>query len=325
VREIERLDKGLRESPEFVTEKLALRDWCRLTGPRAMSMELLRFLRDEVALRGKAELVRWQETLTRLFNRDLRSGPPVEVFDSKSVRQIEQKARNAEEALLAALNACARVSGIVTKVAWTDIEAGTGDVRAEAVPGTLTANNLIHRLRGQRWPPDVCVALQCLGWLDWTRVNLVLNDLYMGDLAHSVLAEASLIKAELGDANLHEANLHRAECWDADLIGADLTGADLTGANLSGANLSRANLNRATLNGANLKGARLQGANLEGADLSAAEGLSQKQLNQAWGDEHTKLPKGLSIRKQPRTRESVPLSHRRRRLAAEPEETRLVS
>ena len=62
------------------------------------------------------------------------------------------------------------------------------------------------------------------------------------------------------------------------LLGTDLGGADLRGANLFAANLSSATLPRADLSGANLSG---------------AEDLTQEQLEEANGDESTRLPSGL--------------------------------
>jgi uncharacterized protein YjbI with pentapeptide repeats len=292
VREVLRVDKGLRQSPEFMTEDSALRDWCRLTSPRAMSTELLRFLRDELALRHQPDVAFWQETLTRLFNRNLKNGPPIDSFENKSFRLIEQKARNAEETLLAALNACARFTRTVTRVAWNGVEGGRGHRPSAGGPPFTVESNVVHRLRGQRWPPETCVALQCLGWLDWTGSNLVVNDLYTADLAHSILAGASLIKTELGYANLKWADLSGANLHRAALNGADLSQADL-----SRARLSQADLTRAQPKGARLHGASLGGADLSGSDLSEAEGLQQDQLERVWGDEDTKLPEGLTIRR----------------------------
>ena len=80
-------------------------------------MDLLRFLRDEIALRDDGEVEGWQNTLTGLFNRNLDIGPPMEAFSDKTYRPTEQKARNAEEALLAALNACARARKLKVLVA----------------------------------------------------------------------------------------------------------------------------------------------------------------------------------------------------------------
>jgi hypothetical protein len=80
-----------------------------------------------------------------------------------------------------------------------------------------------------------------------------------------------------------------------DLRGADLRRADLQKANLSEANLQKARLQGADLSEANLQGANLRGANLQGADLRVTDpnNLSQEQINEAYGDENTKLPDHL--------------------------------
>ena len=98
--------------------------------------------------------------------------------------------------------------------------------------------------------------------------------------------QADLIKANLEKADLFQANLQ-----EADLMGANLQGADLLVANLQKANLAGAQLQGANLNGANLRGAELKHTNLEGA-----ESLTQEQLDEACGDEKTKLPPGLSVK-----------------------------
>ena len=81
----------------------------------------------------------------------------------------------------------------------------------------------------------------------------------------------------------------------ADLRRDNLEGADLRGANLEGAFLGGANLQGADLRSANLQGAVLSGANLSGANLLTARYLTQEQLDQACGNEQTKLPDGLKI------------------------------
>ena len=101
----------------------------------------------------------------------------------------------------------------------------------------------------------------------------------------------------------HGANLTDASLCETNLTGANLSGADLTGANLSGADLSGKNAPNLSLTGAdltktylfwvNLTGADLSDANLSEADLTGATGLTQEQINQAYGDKHTKLPGGL--------------------------------
>jgi hypothetical protein len=57
--------------------------------------------------------------------------------------------------------------------------------------------------------------------------------------------------------------------------------------------LDGANLEEASLDGANLKGAHLPGAILYGAILRYAQGLTQDQLEAAFGNEDTTLPEGI--------------------------------
>jgi uncharacterized protein YjbI with pentapeptide repeats len=80
----------------------------------------------------------------------------------------------------------------------------------------------------------------------------------------------------------------------ANLIDADLAGADLRGAHLRGAHLIAADLRGADLRAADLIGADLRGADLSGADLSDALYLTRYQVNEARGDERTRLPAPLA-------------------------------
>ena len=84
-------------------------------------------------------------------------------------------------------------------------------------------------------------------------------------------------------------------CSRCELSGRDLTGAAFTGASFLNATLVGANLRGAELVGSNFSGATLTGTNLSGATLLRATGLTQGRLNQACGDETTRLPRGLTI------------------------------
>lgn len=58
--------------------------------------------------------------------------------------------------------------------------------------------------------------------------------------------------------------------------------------------LRKVNLRNQDLRGLNLQsGADLRGTHLENADLSNAFGLTQAQVDSAYGDEDTKLPPGI--------------------------------
>ncbi len=68
------------------------------------------------------------------------------------------------------------------------------------------------------------------------------------------------------------------------------------GASFRGADLDRAMLTGATFAGADFRGASLDGAILAGANLSGVRNLRQSQLDDACGDEKTRLPSGLKIK-----------------------------
>jgi uncharacterized protein YjbI with pentapeptide repeats len=107
-------------------------------------------------------------------------------------------------------------------------------------------------------PVDVQAAVTVLGRLPLHRA------VPRGDFTEAYLAH---IRLDVG------ANLTGAELNQADLASAELIGADLTGARLYRADLTE--------------------AYLHGAGLSGAAGLSQEQLDAAFGTMRTELPDDL--------------------------------
>jgi uncharacterized protein YjbI with pentapeptide repeats len=126
------------------------------------------------------------------------------------------------------------------------------------------------------------------------------------------LSGTNLSRVDLQKAQLENTNLSGAFLMHALLVEACLDNAYLSGAHLEGAILQFAQLHRASLEGAHLDGADLRGAVLDtailreatlsnacliGADLQkGVVGLTQEQLNEAYGDVTTKLPEGMTIR-----------------------------
>jgi uncharacterized protein YjbI with pentapeptide repeats len=80
------------------------------------------------------------------------------------------------------------------------------------------------------------------------------------------------------------------------LVHANLSGQWLPKSDLKEAKLDLAKLSGSTLTGANLRGADLFGANLSDADLREADLTDVTNLDQACGNEKTKLPEGLTIK-----------------------------
>jgi len=251
--------KGCNESEALVT-------WASLCGASAVDEYLFRFICDEICLQKPSDVGKWQKTLCGLIEFMLNHGMPMECLtDIPNFQKKMRQARNAEEALLAVLNACARVTKEVSEIKWPSPEA---------------FGAWISRLQGQRIGGENVLVLDCLSFLDLQGCILLIRDFYKANFVQSNLYKAYLYKAYLYRANLQGANLQGANLQWADLQEADLyranlqwaylAGADLQWANLQWAYLERANLKRANLQGANLYRANLQEANLYRANLQGA-------------------------------------------------------
>ncbi|BAY44668.1 pentapeptide repeat-containing protein [Scytonema sp. HK-05] len=252
-------------------EKDALKAWANLCGSTAMDEYIFKFLLGEMRLKDKAEVGKWQQTLCHLISYMLHDGMPMEELHLGQFKEQNRQARNAEEALLAVLNACARVTEEISHIKWHD--------SVKQTPGkeeTEYFKNFgvwISRLHGQRVNYDDQVfCLKCLSFLDLQNCILIHKDFYMAvvrgaDLTGANLIEVDLSWADLSWADLTGANLREADLREAKFTEADLSGADLREAVLRGADLSRADLRGADLSRADLRGAVLRGAVLRGADL----------------------------------------------------------
>jgi uncharacterized protein YjbI with pentapeptide repeats len=141
------------------------------------------------------------------------------------------------------------------------------------------------------------------------RADLSEAHLERADLRTAHFEGAMLDRAHLERADLRTAHLEEAALWEAHLEGANLSDAHIERANLRAAHLERTNLRAAHLEGAvlwqahlegadlraaHLEGAVLVSAHLEGAILVDAVGLTDDQLLEAFGDEKTQLPEGVT-------------------------------
>jgi hypothetical protein len=279
---VEEINQELSKGSRHYDEGKALEEWFELTHHAAMDVDLLRFVRDEIRLRH-AQAAAWQATLCGLLNLSIRDGMPVTLSGDVTFWVGEKHARNAEEALLAVMNACGLVTRKVSEPAWLQ---------------AVGAGELIHRLRLQRIfrGPGNYIALACLSYTDFHEQILCYQDLGGAELRGSDLRDADLRGANLRNTDLSEAKLTRADLSEANLAVAYLGGANFSGANFSGADLRLTYLGGADLSGlllddANLSKAHLRRANLRGAKLFAAD-LRGADLNGAIGDAETRLPDG---------------------------------
>ncbi len=154
VRAIERIHRELerryRSLDEGWDEREALKHWAHLCGPSAMSKYLYDFILKEMELRPE-QLIEWQDCLTRLFSYMLSHGMPMEQLQITSFREMLFQTRNAEESLLAALNACAKLTKRVSLIEHTD---------------STVFGAWFRRIQGQRNGPESVLATHCLSFLN---------------------------------------------------------------------------------------------------------------------------------------------------------------
>ena len=163
VRELSKINKELKnrdEDPdEGWDEKQALARWIIICGMSAIDEYLFKFIYDEIAL-YKTEIVKqWQETLSHLISFMLKQGIPMEKLDPRLSYQEEcRQGRNAEEALLVVVNACARYTKERSKINWQS---------------KFSFGKWLSRLQNHAADDDKIIVTQSLNWLNLYRANLV--------------------------------------------------------------------------------------------------------------------------------------------------------
>lgn len=122
-------------------------------------------------------------------------------------------------------------------------------------------------------------------------------NLFQADLSNYELPGLNLSGSRLRQSNLALAQMNGCNFSGADLSIAYMFGGRFTDSNFKNTNLERASLVGTYFGHANLTGASLKDAVISGAEMENVIGLTQAQLDLACGDETTKLPAGLSVKK----------------------------
>lgn len=120
-------------------------------------------------------------------------------------------------------------------------------------------------------------------------------NLFQGNFSGLEASGLNLSGARLRQSDLSLVVMNRTRFTNADLRDVEAYGGVFSSSSFAGANLTNASFVGSYLDGVNFSGATLTGVNLSGATLMRATGLSQGRLNQACGDETTRLPRGLTI------------------------------
>jgi uncharacterized protein YjbI with pentapeptide repeats len=113
------------------------------------------------------------------------------------------------------------------------------------------------------------------------------------DFQGAALAGIDLSGFRLAQCVFDRCRLAGAKLADADLGGASLVGADLNGADLRRADFSESDLSDADFTAARIGSANFTNANIGGTILAGAIGLTQEQLDQAFGDSGTAVPERM--------------------------------
>jgi hypothetical protein len=195
-----------------IDEQDALYRWLSVCGQTALDSYLLEFIRRETGFRNAERSAVLQKSLCSMLESALNSGWPVQRIPKLSFTEQLSYVRNAEETLLACLNACALVSREISIVRW---------------PTATSAGEMIARLQGQRKGPNNRPVLDCLSYLNFDGQYLDIADLYGAEMHHS-----SFIGAELNYTMLMFANLTRASFIGARMEGVNLSSAQLRDARI---------------------------------------------------------------------------------------------
>jgi uncharacterized protein YjbI with pentapeptide repeats len=164
--------------------------------------------------------------------------------------------------------------------------------------GAVLISFIRRRLAGEEGESfeDVRLALTILSSAPVRRAQVESGQAL--DLSGIDFRGAVLSGVDLTGFRLAQCVFDRCRLAGAKLVGSDLSGASLMGADLHGTDLRRADLSEADVTDADFSAARVASANftntnIGGAILSEANGLTQEQLDVAFGDGGTAVPERM--------------------------------
>jgi hypothetical protein len=204
-------DRRAQNLDEGWDEREALKHWAQVCGPTPMSQYLHSFLLNEIKLRSADEIPNWQARFAKPFGYILRQGMPMEQLALPTFAEAMRLSRNAEEALVAALNACARVTEKVSVIEY---------------PNFTAFGTWFKRIQGQRESGKNPLVASCLSFTDFSGVILDMSDLYGANLSHALL--------------------RRTAAFYVNFMSTDLSGADVAEATFKGANFRMPTLREST-------------------------------------------------------------------------------
>jgi uncharacterized protein YjbI with pentapeptide repeats len=166
------------------------------------------------------------------------------------------QARNAEEALLVALNSCSKETRQISKI---------------ELPTPIAFGAWIKRIQGQRTSGEPGLALLCLSYLDLSGSILDIGDFYGADFQGSVLNNVAAHYSTFAHANFSYAQLDSSVFVGSNIFGSIFAEARLRRVNFQSVQGERCNFVGSTITETNFTHSNLAFANFEGVDLSTCD------------------------------------------------------
>ncbi|BAP44731.1 pentapeptide repeat protein [Pseudomonas sp. StFLB209] len=249
------------------SDQECLKHWAEICGPTALSPNILRFLRYEIVLMDSNDCEEAQSCLTNLFNVVLRNAMPMEkVTTLPSFEAAMFQARNAEEALLASLNACARRNNKISLIEH---------------PNQTAFGTWLKRIQEQRNGPQSALVLDCLSWLNLDSTCFDFADLWGANISHSTFRSAHgykvmLSSAKANNTDFSESSFEGGFFSHTYFTDSNFEDAKLWGANFTSCDFGKSNFIRAKLGNADFKDARTDKCDFTDAE-STRKGIAKSK------------------------------------------------
>ncbi len=152
-------------------------------------------------------------------------------------------------------------------------------------------------------PEDIVSALNIISQFNKDRKNKFgiyepesQSDFTYADFTNYSIRDIDFSYISFSHADFSGSNLVNVNFLKAMLLGVNFSDTQLSVVDFSNARFFTGKFCEVSLGSADFSGTDFDGLDLSGADLTNASNLTQKQVNQAFGDLKTRLPTGLKMR-----------------------------
>ena len=238
---IKELDEQLSESStakrrvNTFSEFDALEDWLCLFGPSSISEDLRPYIENELDMKEKDCLQKWQSTIVSLLNATIAQGMPCEKQLGVSFRGMQTLCSNAERALLIFHSAIACRTGKVSTLAWnTSMTASRfiDQIGSSSVAGHLNHINFDGQSFNFRTLLHPNFRMSSFVGATFAISNLVQSDFSFADLSGAKFYGTNLIASNLqhtifDSTEMHSIQFGRGARYELTIEAVDFTGSSI--------------------------------------------------------------------------------------------------